>query len=521
LTIVKLPGLRALKRSLTAQISLSIAIVSILLVAGSGILISRLATRELREGNELIMFGNLALLREDLTVANFDLTHAPQRLVKRMDLQIGNLHMALLDEQRHVIAASERFEVPLSALPSTPMSVDELPTGIEHSDVRALSKALGPLTSVWKAPDGRSFRLLLARIPIPAASRNGEEAQAVLVAFAYELTQTRQIIKNELTIFIVTLIIGAIASGAIGVWIARRIVAGPKRLAAAANRISARPMSERLSIATTPTELIESTQAFNRMLDRLEASFRRLSEFSSDLAHDLRTPINNLLGEAQVALSKPRSADEYRLVLESAVEDYERISRLIENMLFLARADDPHSATGQAWIELKPVLERARGYFEMIADERGVALELDMQGPQPSTWQQIWADETMLVRALGNLVSNALRFAPRGSKVIVATEVLAGGACTLAVSNEGPPIAPQFHARIFERSFRIDESRAGSATGSGLGLAIVRSIMELHGGIATVASSPGQRTVFRLWFPGPPRSPPAPEARLSDSPSLA
>jgi two-component system heavy metal sensor histidine kinase CusS len=157
----------------------------------------------------------------------------------------------------------------------------------------------------------------------------------------------------------------------------------------------------------------------------------------------------------------------------------------------------------------------------MIADERGVALELDMQGPQPSAWQQIWADETMLVRALGNLVSNALRFAPRGSKVIVATEVLAGGACTLAVSNEGPPIAPQFHARIFERSFRIDESRAGSATGSGLGLAIVRSIMELHGGIATVASSPGQRTVFRLWFPGPPRSPPAPEARLSDSPSLA
>jgi two-component system, OmpR family, heavy metal sensor histidine kinase CusS len=521
LTIVKLPGLYALKRSLTAQISLSIAVVSILLVAGSGVLISRLATRELREGSELFMFGNLALLREDLAAADFDLTHEPQRLVKRMDLQLGNLHMAVLDEQRHLIAASDRFEVPLDALPRSPMAIDALPTGIGHSDVRALGKALGPLTSVWKAPDGRSFRLLLARIPVPAGSRAGPTTQSVLVAFAYELTQSRQIFKNELAIFVATLLIGALASGAIGVWIARRIVAGPKRLAAAANRISARPMSERLSIATTPTELIESTHAFNRMLDRLEASFRRLSEFSSDLAHDLRTPINNLLGGAQVALSKPRSAAEYRLVLESAVEDYERISRLIENMLFLARADDPHSATGQTWIELGPVLERARGYFEMIADERGVGLELDRQGPQPLAWQQIWADETMLVRALGNLVSNALRFAPRGSKVTVATEVLASGACTLEVSNEGPPIAPQYHARIFERCFRIDESRAGSATGSGLGLAIVKSIMDLHGGTATVTSAPGQRTVFRLWFPGPPRSPSQPEVRLSDSPSLA
>src|SRR5258706_14070739 len=94
--------LRGLKRSLTAQISLSIAVISIVLIASSGLLVNWLATRELREGNELIMFANLALLREDLAVANFDLTQTPQHLVKRMDLQLGHLHMALLDEQRHV-----------------------------------------------------------------------------------------------------------------------------------------------------------------------------------------------------------------------------------------------------------------------------------------------------------------------------------------------------------------------------------------------------------------------------------
>ena len=403
---------RSVTRSLTAQISLSIAAVSILLVAGSGLAITRLATRELREGNELSMFANLALLREDLSVGGFDLTLEPQRLVKRMDLQLGKLHMALLDDTRRLIAKSERFEVPISALPAQAMAIDNVPTDIEQSDVRALGKALGPLTTVWTSLDGRSFRLLFARVPVPAGSLAGPSVRGLLVVLAYELTQTRQAIKNELQILVVTLLVGALLSGLLGVWIARRIVAGPMSLAAAANRISARPMSERLSVARMPTELVDSTLAFNRMLDCLEAAFKRLSDFSSDLAHDLRTPINHLLGEAQVALSKPRSADEYRAVLESAVEDHERISRLTENMPFLARADDPHAATNRRWVDLQPVLERGRGYFELLAEERGVLLLIDMQGAELA-WQQVWADESLFIRTLGNLVSNARRCATR------------------------------------------------------------------------------------------------------------
>ena len=500
---MKLHCIKALKRSLTAQISLAIALTSILLVAGSGLMITRLAARELREVSELVMFGNLALLREDLASAGFDTTHAPQRLVKRMDLQFGDLHMALLDEQRNVIAASERFAIPLSALPSKALSVDELPAGIEQSDVRTLGKALGPLTSIWKAPSGESYRVLFARIPVPgSASRGAPNGGAVLVVFAYELTQAREFVAHELKIFAGTLLVGALVASLVGFGVARRILVGPKKLAAAANRISSRPLTERLSLAHTPTELVDSTLAFNRMLDRLEAAFRRLTEFSSDLAHDLRTPINNLLGEAQVALSKPRSAAEYRAVLESAVEDYERISRLIQNMLFLARADDPQAATERLWVDLHPVLERGRGYFEMLAEERGVTLALEMQGAEPA-WQQVWADETMLVRAVGNLVSNALRYARRGSSVIVSTRLHDGGGCTLEVSNEGEPIAEEHQTRIFDRCFRVDASRAGSATGSGLGLAIVKSIMDLHGGTATVISGPGRPTAFRLWFSGP------------------
>ena len=497
------PSLHALKRSLTAQISLSIALCSILLVAGGGLLINRLAIRELREGNELIMFGNLALLREDLAAGGFDLAREPPRLVKRMDLQLGQMHMALLDERRKVLAASERFEVPLAVLPANAIPIDQFPPSIEHSDVRALSKALGPLTTIWKAPDGSSFRLLLASIPVPADAAAAQGTRAVLVAFAYDTTQTRQLIARELEIFVVTLLLGAAIASLIGIWMARRIVAGPMRMAAAANRISARPMSERLSVERTPTELVESTHAFNRMLDRLEAAFKRLSEFSSDLAHDLRTPINNLLGEAQVALSRPRTAEEYRAVLESAVEDYERISRLIENMLFIARADDPQAAINRRWIDLRPLLERGRGYFEILAEERGVALEIAMHGAGP-VWPQVWADETMFMRALGNLVSNAVRYAPSGSAVLVETRVLVGGGCTLEVSNDGPPISLEHQQRIFERCYRVDGSRADSASSSGLGLAIVKSIMDLHAGTASVISGPGRRTMFRLWFPGSP-----------------
>jgi two-component system heavy metal sensor histidine kinase CusS len=198
-------------------------------------------------------------------------------------------------------------------------------------------------------------------------------------------------------------------------------------------------------------------------------------------------------------LSRPRSAEEYRAVLESAVEEYERISRMIGNMLFLARADN-QAGIAARWIDVQAALERVAGYFELLAEERGVVLELDLQAP-PGAGRRVWADETMLVRALSNLVSNALQHAQRGTAIRLSAEVGAGGDCTIRVSNEGPTIPAEHQPRIFDRFYRVDASRQGSATGSGLGLAIVRSIMEMHGGTVDVASAPGERTVFTLHFP--------------------
>lgn len=487
-------------RSMTAQIGVSITVVSVLLVLSSSAIILRITTEELRDGSELVMLANLAVLRDDLETWHYDLGPGSRQIVNRFEVQLGALHVALFDDQRRRISASDWYEVPDQALPARALPAEELPAGITHQKLEALQQRLGPVTTLWVTADGRAFHLLLADVTVPPAHAR-PELKRVRVAMALEVTQARDVVRRGRRIVVYTLLASAVAAGLLGLLIARRIVVVARRLGQAAGRISAHALDERLRIEGTYNELQESALAFNRMLDRLQVQFNRLSQFSSDLAHDLRTPINNLLGEAHVALARPRSAAEYREVLESATEDYERISRLIENMLFLARAEDPRASIQPEWVELATTGGRLREYFEPLAEENGLTLELCCPGADGSA--RVWADRMLLLRALANLISNALRYAPRGSSVRVLVKPQADGACLLEVANDGPAIPPEAQSRIFERLYRVDPSRGGSATGSGLGLAIVRSIMDLHGGRAEVDSAPGQATVFGLWFPPP------------------
>jgi two-component system, OmpR family, heavy metal sensor histidine kinase CusS len=488
-----------LRGSMTGQIAMAITLVSVVLVAAASALLVRLTTESLREGGDMVMLANLVFLEEDLQESQGDLKQTARDMVNRIEWTLGSLHVALLDEGRNVIAASDGFDVPLGSLPRATLPMNELPARITHQKVRWLQQRYGPVAQNWTGADGRMYRVLLARLSVPAKVA-GMPHTTVLAALALELQQTREVVARAWKIFAVALLASALMALVLGTTIARRIVGVAQRLGAAATRISARALHERLALKDTPHELLDSGIAFNHMLDRLENSFKRLSEFSSDLAHDLRTPVNNLLGEAQVALSRPRSAAEYRAVLESAVEDYERISRLIENMLFLARADDARASLQREWVELGHDTDRLHDYFEPLAEERGVGIACNGCALK----QRVWADRVLLRRAIANLVVNALRHATPATTVAIDARVHDDGACTVEVSNDGPAIAPEHQARIFDRLYRIDPSRGDSAAGAGLGLAIVKSIMDLHGGRATVSSAPGQRTVFALWFPGPP-----------------
>jgi two-component system heavy metal sensor histidine kinase CusS len=194
--------------------------------------------------------------------------------------------------------------------------------------------------------------------------------------------------------------------------------------------------------------------------------------------------------QTQVALAHPRSADEYQALLASNLEEFERLGRMIENTLFLARADNAQLALHREALDAREELERIRDYFDVLAEDAGVALEVDAQGT-------VDADAVLLRRAVGNLVSNAMAHTPRGGRI-----VLRARDGMIDIVNTGEPIPPALAERVFERYVRADPARGGDGS-AGLGLAIVRAIVTLHGGSATLASGAGE-TVFTLRFPPAP-----------------
>jgi two-component system heavy metal sensor histidine kinase CusS len=409
------------------------------------------------------------------------------------------LGVAVLDENHRILRASDDFIVPVSALPQKPLPIEALPDRVDNSTARELHVRFGNSSRPWTAPDGRWYQVLLGSLSLPGTGA-AEQSKTVLIALSYERSLPRELLARYRKGLLWTLVVSVLVAASLGVWASRLVLERARRITATAGRISAHALNERLPLEDTPEEFMEATVAFNHMLERLEDSFRRLSEFSSDLAHDLRTPINNLLGEAQVALSRPREAAEYRAVLESAVEEYERLSRMIENMLFLARADNAQARVAPQWIDLREALGKILSYYDMLAEERGIRLALEVRSEKGGR-ARAWADELMLNRAVGNLLSNALRHGPRDCTVTVKALARADGSADVEVANPGAGIAREHLPRIFDRFYRPSSSREGSSAGSGLGLAIVKSIAELHGGRVGVRSEPGLETAFTLSFP--------------------
>lgn len=293
---------------------------------------------------------------------------------------------------------------------------------------------------------------------------------------------------------VVAVLVGTLAAALLG-WGAARYGTRPiRRLANAAGRISARRLRERIDPAAAPRELHELVGAFNGMLERLELSFRKLEDFSSDLAHELRTPINNLMLQTEVELGRARSPEEYHRVLGSIHEECERLSRTVSDMLFLAKADADQLLVGAETVSLRSESEKVVAFFQALLDENGV--EVCVQGEA-----DVRGDQLLVRRAITNLLSNAVRYTPRGQRIAIVLSAGPEGEARLEMRNPGPGIAPEHVGRVFDRFFRGDPSRERSQEGSGLGLAIIAAIMGLHGGEASVRSSPGSSTTFTLRFP--------------------
>ena len=281
-----------------------------------------------------------------------------------------------------------------------------------------------------------------------------------------------------------------------GRWIAALGLRPLRQIVLTAQSITPSRLSERIPSATSwPAELHEVVIVFNAMLARLEEAFSRLSRFSSDLAHELRTPINNMMGELEVCLMRKRSEDEYRNALLSNLDECRRLNVLVENLLFVARAESAELALRREPFDAAELCGWIIAQLDPASAEREVRIVL--QGNV-----RVYADPQLFRQAVTNLLTNAIRHSKSGSMVSVLLSQLSAGAASIAVNDKGEGIDPEHIPYIFDRFYQVSASRSREAgQGTGLGLSIVKTIMTLHGGTVEIASVPEKGTTVTLTFP--------------------
>ncbi|MEK7875703.1 MAG: heavy metal sensor histidine kinase [Pseudomonadota bacterium] len=441
-------------------------------VAGAHLYLSMSQQLQLRD--DVLLLNTISFLRHRLGMPD-GLEMARLHPDRLLDVVLGQkgLLLAIKGPREELLAASARDAMQLST--DTPVPEDLNPDAAAIRD--------------WHGSEGKRGRM------IAAWARTGQEPDdRVQLIVVREDTESAIVLREHRNHVLLAVLTGVLATALLGYVIARGGLRSVRVVAQAAGEITANQLGGRLQVEDTPAELEDMVRAFNQMLDRLEDSFRRLTQFSSDIAHDLRTPIGNLMIETQVALTKQRSIPEYEALLASNIEEYERLTRMLENMMFLARADNAqvalHEDTISAGLELKRIAE----YFEGMANETGVTLDVEASGV-------LVADAVLFRRAVSNLIANALRHTPGGQHVTILGNEQEPRQFVVAVSNPGSGIPAEHLPRIFDRFYRVDNARGGSQSSFGLGLAIVKSIMTLHRGKAQVESVPNGLTTFTLVFP--------------------
>jgi two-component system, OmpR family, heavy metal sensor histidine kinase CusS len=465
---MRLPG----PTSLTTRLGILFALIATLTFAGVGTYLYRSLASQLEAHDDVELIGKVGLIRHFLleTASEQEIRDDPHRFV---DVAAGHqgLIIILKSSDGAVLMQNHTDHGALSTLPVTP--VNQIP---------------------GKASLGRwTLNPTLSARTVSAWGLLGDSRQQVQIIVARTSTDRMALLGAYRNKVFAAVFLGALLAALFGYAMVRQGLRPVRAMAKQAQSITAQRLEMRLDVAAAPSELQTLVLAFNAMLDRLHRSFQRLSQFSADLAHDLRTPINNLVVQTQVALSQPRALDEYQSLLVSNLEEYERLARMVENMLFLARADHANVVLHKQRLDTGNELQRIADYFEGVADDAQVRLTVNANGT-------LEADPILFRRAVNNLVANAIRHTPPGGVISLVTQPLEQG-IAVAVTNPGIGIPPEHVPKVFDRFYRVDNARSDSASSTGLGLAIVQSIMMLHGGRAEVESEPDLLTTFRLVFP--------------------
>lgn len=461
--------MRSRRQSLTLRASLAFALVAMFTVAGAGLYLydSMKQTVMLRSDHAVLarLDHFRKLLRYDLTLDK--LQSSPQ------------VFENMLDSEDDIFTISEPGKAPVISVNPLHAPLPELP--LVNQD-RALND--GDLRSGMSL-EGVPLRAAAVQVMSGGIDVQLQAAHVMTKEMAM-LASFRQRIYAAITLaFVITALLGYV--------LLRRGLQPLRRMAAHAADITPAHLDSRFDSQNTPVELQQLSEAFNAMLDRLADGYQRLTQFSADLAHEIRTPVGSLMGHCQVALRQTRSVDEYQALLASNLEELERISRLVESILFLARADEAQAVLERQPLQLEDELQRVAGYFEGLAEERELSIHTRGDGT-------LHADPILLRRALSNLVANAIRYADEGSEILVQVD-RHEREWLIQVENQGPALATATLTRLFDRFYRGDASRHQSSDSNGLGLAIVAAIMHLHGGRVEVTQPSAGRIRFALGFP--------------------
>lgn len=458
--------------SLSLRLGLTVSILGALLVVFLAILAYFALTHELNALSRDSLEKKMEQVEHSLTLY-FDTAQISAKPHILLDQVMGhdNLTLTLYDLNNlrtPLLKSGSGLTDPRVELKAIRATTDQL----THTDsVDAEGAKFLTVSRLIRLKDGSTVPVLL--------SMDNAHDQALLSAY----------LRSTLVALPLLLVfIGLTAWGAV-----QRGLAPLREFRKVAARVTTQDLDHRLSVLNMPQELSELAQGINVMLDRLDSGVQQLSQFSDDLAHELRTPINNLMGKAQVTLSRERSVEEYTNVLVSCTEELERVARMVSDMLFLAQASQPSAHASFEPIALEEEALRVVELFSLTAQDKQIDLKVIGSA-------QVSGDRLMIQRAISNLLSNALRHCPCGKTVSLFIEQ-APNEVSLRVSNPGAGIEAQHLPYLFDRFYRVDSSRTRSQGSTGLGLAIVHSIMTLHQGSAQVQSRPGGMTVFSLVFP--------------------
>jgi heavy metal sensor kinase len=334
--------------------------------------------------------------------------------------------------------------------------------------------------------DREPFRLLA--IPSP----NRQDAQVLVVATSLE--GVNGAIRRLLVLLLTA---GPAALGAavlVGWWLARKALLPVARMSEEASGIGIDRLDERIAIPAVDDELASLARTLNAMLDRLDRGVEEKRRFVADASHELRTPLSVMRAEIEVSLRSDQLGEEARAVLNSAEEEVERMSRMVENLLTLARLDEGQLLVPQGPLDLGELAADVTAELRPLAEENGIALSCD--GARAETT----GDHDRLRQVVANLVDNAIKYTGRGGEVRVQSWSR-GTEAGVTVSDTGPGIAPEFRQRVFDRFYRQDPARNRTAGGAGLGLAICREVVEAHGGRIWVESEVGRGSAFSLALP--------------------